>query len=60
MDKKQNRYSTLLLINDNNHSKIYISEENKYYIRSDGSVRLKTFNEFESIRKSYKKFYTKN
>ena len=39
MDKKQIRYCTLLLINDYNHSKIYISAENMYYIKSDGSVR---------------------
>ena len=55
MDKSQIRYCTLLLINDYNHSKIYISEENKYYIKSDGSVRLRIFNEFENIRKSYRK-----
>ena len=59
MDKKQIRYCTLLLINDYNHSKIYISEESKYYIRSDGTVRLKIFNEFEDIKKSYKKSYRK-
>ena len=55
MNKKQIRYCMLVLINDDNHSKIYISKENKYYIRSDGSVRLKIFNEFEDIRKSYRK-----
>ena len=59
MDKKQIKYCTLLLINDHNHSKIYISEENKYYIRSDGSIRIKIFNEFEDIRKSYRKSYRK-
>ena len=47
------------MINDYNHSKIYISEENKYYVRSDGSVRFRIFNEFKNIRKSYRKSYRK-
>ena len=55
MDKKQIRHCTLLLINDYNHSRIYISEENKYYIRGNGSVHLKIFNKFGNIRKSYRK-----
>ena len=59
MDKKQIRYCTLLLINDYNHSKIYISAENMYYIKSDGSVRWRIFNEFEDVRKSYGKSYRK-
>ena len=30
MDENKFRYCTLLLIDDDNHSKIFISEENKY------------------------------
>ena len=35
MDKNNFRYCTLLLIDDDNHSKIFISEKNNYYIKSD-------------------------
>ena len=55
MDKNKFKYCTLLLINDYNHSKIFISEKNKYYIRGDNeSIHVKILNEFEDIRKSYK------
>ena len=54
MDKSNFRYCTLLLINDNNHSKIFVSEENNYYIRGDNkSIHVKILNEFKDIRKSY-------
>ena len=55
MDKNKFRYCTLLLINDQNHSKIFISKKNKYYIRDDNElIRVKILNEFKDIRKSYK------
>ena len=55
MDKNKFRYCTLLLINDQNHSKIFISKKNKYYIRDDNElIRIKILNEFKDIRKSYK------
>ena len=55
MDKNKFRYCTLLLIDDYNHSKIFISEKNKYYIKDDNeSINIKILNEFEDIRKSCK------
>ena len=54
MDKNKFRYFTLLFINDNNHSKIFASERNKYYIRGDNkSIHVKILNEFKDIRKSF-------
>ena len=35
MDENKFRYCTLLLIDDDNHSKISISEKDKYCIRGD-------------------------
>ena len=55
MDKNKIRYCTFLWMNDYDHSKIFISEKNKYYIRDDNeSIRVKILNKFEDIRKSYK------
>ena len=54
MDKNNFRYCTLLLINDDNYSKIFISEGNKYYIKNNNkSMHIKILNEFKDIRKSY-------
>ena len=54
MDKNKFRYCILLLIDDDNQSKIFISKENKYYIRGDDkSIHVKILNEFKDIRKSY-------
>ena len=46
---------TLLLVDDDNHSKIFISDENKYCTKySDNkSTHVKILNEFKDIRKSY-------
>ena len=46
---------TFLLIDDDNHSKIFISEKNGYYIESDNdkSIQTKILNKFKDIRKSY-------
>ena len=55
MNKNKFRYCTLLLINDDNHSKIFVSEKNKYYTRGVyKSIHIKILSEFEDIRKSYK------
>ena len=56
MDK--NRFSkncTIFLIDDDNHSKIFISEKNKYYVRYDDnkSIRINILNRFKDIKKSY-------
>ena len=32
-ENKFGRYSTILLIDDDNHGKIFVSEKNKYYIK---------------------------
>ena len=48
-------YCTLLLIDDDNHSKIFISEKNKYYIEygDNRSAYRNILNSFKDIRKSY-------
>ena len=54
MDKNKMKYCTLLLIDDDNHSKTFISEKNKYYIRDDNeTIRVKMLNKFEDIRKFF-------
>ena len=54
MDKNKFIYCILLLIDNDNHSKIFISEENKYYTRGDNkSIHAKIVNNFKDIRKSY-------
>ena len=56
MNKNKFRYCTLLLIHEYNHSRIFISEKNRYYIRRDNkSIHLQILNEFKDIRKSYNK-----
>ena len=41
MNRNKFRYWTLLLINEYNHSKIFISEKNRYYIKRDNkSIHL--------------------
>ena len=56
MNKNELRYCTLLLIDEYNHSRIFISEKNRYYIRRDNkSIHLQILNEFKDIRKSYNK-----
>ena len=56
MDKNNfSKYCTIFLIDDDNHSKIFISEKNKYYIRCDNnkSIRINILNRFKDIKKSY-------
>ena len=54
MDKNKFIYCTLLLIDEYNHSRIFISEKNRYYIRRDNkSIHIQILNEFKDIRKSY-------
>ena len=49
------RYWILLLIHDDNHSKIIISEKSKYYIEygNNRSLHVKIKNRFKDIKKSY-------
>ena len=53
MDKnKFSRYCIILLIDDDNHSKIY--EEKKYYITYDNkSICINVLNGFKDIKNSY-------
>ena len=54
MDKNEIRYCTFLLIDNDNHSKIFISKENRYYIKNNNkSIHIKIFNKLKDIRKSY-------
>ena len=54
MEENKFRYCKLLLIDDDNNSKIFISEKNKYYIKNNNkSIHIKILNEFKDIRKSY-------
>ena len=54
MDKNNFSYCTFLLVDEYNHSRTFISEENKYYIKRDNkSIHLHILNEFEDIKKSY-------
>ena len=56
MNKNKFRYCTLLLTDEYNHSRIFISEKSRYYIRRDNkSIHLQILNEFKDIRKSYNK-----
>ena len=42
------------MIDEYNHSKIFIYEENRYYIRRNNkSVHVQILNKFKDIRKSY-------
>ena len=52
---KLSKYCTLLLADDKNHSKIFISEKNKYYIdySDNRSTYVNILNSFKNIRKSY-------
>ena len=55
MDGNKFRYCTLLLIDDGNHSKIFISKKNKYCIEygNNRSLKVNILNEFKDIRNSY-------
>ena len=55
-ENKISRYCTILLIDDDNHSKIFVSEKNKYYIKygDNRSIYINILNEFKDIKKSYK------
>ena len=55
-ENKINRYCTILLIDDDNHSEIVVSEKNKYYSEygDHRSIRINILNGFKDIRKSYK------
>ena len=47
-------YCTILLIDDDNHSKIFISEKNNFYSNDeDKIINMDIINRFKDIRKSY-------
>ena len=52
---KFSMYFTILLIDDDNHSKIFISKKNKYHIKygENRLMYLNILNSFKDIRKSY-------
>ena len=55
MEENKFRYCIILLIDDDNHCKIFIVEKSKYYIKNDNkSVYIEILNEFKDIRKSHK------
>ena len=55
MDKNKFRYCTLLLIDEYNHGRIFISEKNKYYIKGDNkSIHIQILDKFRNIEKSYR------
>ena len=54
IEENKFRYCKFLLIDNDNHSRIFISEKNKYYTRVDNkSIHVRILNEFEDIRKYY-------
>ena len=53
MNKNKIRYCTLLLIDGYNHSKIFISRKNKYYITNNKLTSVRILNKFKDIRKPY-------
>ena len=54
MEENKFIYFKLFLIDDDNNSKIFFSEKNKYYIRNyNKSIHVKILNEFKDITKSY-------
>ena len=52
---KLSMYCTLLLIDNNNHSKLFISKKNKYLIKYGEyrTMHLNILNSFKGIRKSH-------
>ena len=54
MEENKFRYCKLLLIDNDNDTKLFISKENKYYIKGDNKwIHVKILNEFKDIRKSH-------
>ena len=48
------KYCILLLIDDDDHSKISICKKDRYYIRGHNkSIHVRSLNKFKDIRKSY-------
>ena len=54
-ENKISRYCTILLIDDGNHSKIFVSEKNNYYCEygDNRSIHVNILNEFKDIKKSH-------
>ena len=53
MNKNKFRYCTLLLIDDYNHSRMFISRKNKYHISDNKLTSVRILNKFKDIRKPY-------
>ena len=51
-ENKISRYCTILLIDDDNHSKIFVSEKNKYCSEygDHRSIRINILNGFKDIK----------
>ena len=55
MDKNKFRYCTVLWIHEYNHSRIFISEKNRHYIRCNNkSIHVQILNEFNYIKKYHR------
>ena len=54
-ENKISRYCTILLIDNGNHSKIFVSEKNNYYCEygDNRSIHVNILNEFKDIKKSH-------
>ena len=54
-ENKISRYCTILLIDDGNHSKIFVSEKNNYYCEygDNRSIHVNILNEFKDTKKSH-------
>ena len=54
-ENKISRYCTILLIDDGNHSKIFVSEKNNYYREygDNRSMHINILNECKDIKKSH-------
>ena len=54
-ENKISRYCTILLIDDGNHSKIFVSEKNNYYREygDNRSMHVNILNECKDIKKSH-------
>ena len=53
MNENKIRYCALLLITGYNHSKLFISRKNKYYITNNKLISIRILNKFKDIRKPY-------
>ena len=54
-ENKISRYCTISLIDDDNHSKIFVSKKDKYYREygNNRSIHVNILNQFKDIKKSH-------